>query len=153
MTTVSVKTYVDKRSDIEVFKLVLYDDRGVVKATRKGIGYHPQGSQEFVKLVDPSEHYFKKFKGYAMASAILEEIIQRPIKKIRIIERDESGTILRKLESTPSDWVKNGQTVQFGNFEKQVVLPCRHMLIEDGGHTREYKEHMKYQTTITDGVK
>lgn len=150
--TVKITSYVDNESLIEVFTLTLTDDRGEIKTKRKGIGYYVQSAGEFVKLVDPSEHYFKKFKGYAVPSALLEEILQRNIKRIKIIERDKSGTVVRRLISTPDDWVEFGKSVKFEGFEKQVVLPCRCMKVNDGEHTQEYIEYMDGQATLN-GVK
>lgn len=119
----------EAKDGIIAFDLLMFDDNGDQTGKRKQIAFYDRIGKTLYKVVSPSVHFFVKYNGYAMATVLFEDMAQRPVETVKILER-KKGECIRKLEAPFTAWVTHGQTVQYGNYEKQVVLDIRHMNTE-----------------------
>lgn len=71
-----------------------------------------------------TEVFFRKYQGYAIAEEALNELKNRGVTKIRIKEIGKKG--LSVYECDINKYLM-GKSVQFGDYEKQKVIPLSEM--------------------------
>lgn len=80
--------------------------------------------REYITIRTP-EHFFIKFQGFGLSSAILEMLIAKQIPLIRLFYKSKGG--LQVYITTPKEWIQYGITYKHRDFEEQVILPIKYM--------------------------
>jgi len=76
------------------------------------------------------EHYFRKFKGFAISKKVLQHVAQKGVKKVLIVYRGIKGK-RRVYESYVKRWLE-GESYVFnrnGREDLQLVLPLDEMVV------------------------
>lgn len=76
---------------------------------------------EFVKRVIDKKHFFKLYKGYGIQKSVLQELVSKGVRKVKIIN-DKGMEYVAPI----SVWVQYGVVKDFGHGE-QVFLSIDRM--------------------------
>jgi len=114
-----------------IYNLKILRDTGVF--TKKAVAKMLNDGR-LIKEVVKDEHYFRKYKGYAIADAILEEVKTKDCGHIVIkeyVKKGNSKVWNRTLVSELETWLEEGIGHKTEGYESQVVLPEEEMYINE----------------------
>jgi hypothetical protein len=66
------------------------------------------------------EHYFRNFRGFGISLYILEQLIARGIREIKVLYHGKKGE--RVYMVTPYNWKQKGKLYKHEDFEQQIIL-------------------------------
>lgn len=97
-------------TDIEPID-ILGKEMGVINKTKNA----------YITRRKRTEHYFRKYKGYGISTAILDKLKERNIENIILIEITKKGE--KVLRTTRQEFYKNGIRHKNKEADNQIILP------------------------------